>query len=93
MSYGSPEWQGWVLDEQTSLEHIKHAYDLGINAFDTANMYSNGDSERMIAKFIKKVTLPLLPLSTALYVADISPVQHPPSQRRHSNEDLLDYLG
>lgn len=41
MSYGTPDWQGWVLDEQTSLEHIKYAYDLGINAFDTANVYDN----------------------------------------------------
>jgi predicted aldo/keto reductase-like oxidoreductase len=38
MSYGSPEWQGWVLDEEASLEQIKYAYDAGINAFDTANV-------------------------------------------------------
>ena len=39
MSYGSPEWQGWVLNEEESLKHIKYAYDHGINAFDTANVY------------------------------------------------------
>ncbi|RXW13141.1 hypothetical protein EST38_g12713 [Candolleomyces aberdarensis] len=38
MSYGSPEWQDWVLGEEESLKHIKAAYDAGINAFDTANV-------------------------------------------------------
>jgi hypothetical protein len=40
MSYGSAEWQGWVLDEKAGLEHIKAAYDAGINAFDTADVRS-----------------------------------------------------
>ena len=31
MSYGSPEWQPWVLDEIAGLEHIKAAYEAGIN--------------------------------------------------------------
>ncbi|KAG8917986.1 hypothetical protein FRC01_002095 [Tulasnella sp. 417] len=58
MSYGSPEWQGWVLGEEEGLEHIKTAYDLGINAFDTANWYSNGLSEVILGKAIKKYNLP-----------------------------------
>lgn len=58
MSYGSPEWQGWVLGEEEGLEHIKTAYDLGINAFDTANVYSNGLSEVILGKAIKKYNLP-----------------------------------
>jgi len=37
------------------MEIMKAAWDLGINTFDTANVYSNGESERLIAKFIKKV--------------------------------------
>lgn len=31
MSYGSPEWQPWVLDEIAGLKHIKAAYEAGIN--------------------------------------------------------------
>lgn len=31
MSYGTPEWQPWVLDEMAGLEHIKAAYAAGIN--------------------------------------------------------------
>jgi aryl-alcohol dehydrogenase-like predicted oxidoreductase len=38
MSYGSPEWQDWVLGEEEGIKHIKAAFDLGINAFDTANV-------------------------------------------------------
>ncbi|KIO24840.1 hypothetical protein M407DRAFT_211917 [Tulasnella calospora MUT 4182] len=58
MSYGSPEWQGWVLGEEEGLKHIKTAYDLGINAFDTANWYSNGLSEVILGRAIKKYHLP-----------------------------------
>ncbi|KAH9890411.1 Aldo/keto reductase [Cubamyces lactineus] len=58
MSYGSPEWQGWVLGEEEALKHIKYAYDQGIQTFDTANVYSNGLSEIILGKAIKKFNLP-----------------------------------
>ena len=37
MSYGSPEWQSWVLNEKESLPLLKHAFDVGINTWDTAS--------------------------------------------------------
>ncbi|KAG8914895.1 hypothetical protein FRC01_003874 [Tulasnella sp. 417] len=40
------------------MEHIKAAYDLGINAFDTADVYANGRSEIVLGKAIKKYNLP-----------------------------------
>ncbi|KAG8873896.1 hypothetical protein FRB98_008720, partial [Tulasnella sp. 332] len=58
MSYGSPKWQPWVLEEEESIKHIKEAYDSGINAFDTANVYSNGASEIVLGKAIKQHQLP-----------------------------------
>ncbi|KAG8882414.1 hypothetical protein FRB98_003720 [Tulasnella sp. 332] len=58
MSYGSSNWQNWVLDEKEGIEHIKLAYDLGINAFDTSNTYSNGLSEVVLGKAIKQHKLP-----------------------------------
>ncbi|QRW01467.1 aldo/keto reductase family protein [Ceratobasidium sp. AG-Ba] len=58
MSYGTPEWQKWVLDEEEGIKHIKAAYDLGIQTFDTANVYSNGLSEVILGKAIKKHNLP-----------------------------------
>ncbi|KAI9066901.1 Aldo/keto reductase [Trametes sanguinea] len=38
MSYGTPDWQGWVLPEEEALKHIKFAYDHGIQTFDTADV-------------------------------------------------------
>jgi len=47
MSYGDPKWREWVLPQEPSLPFIKKALDLGINFFDTANVYSVGESERI----------------------------------------------
>ena len=53
MTYGSPEWRSWVLDEQASRPFIKHALELGINFFDTADMYSLGRSEEIVGRALK----------------------------------------
>jgi len=47
-----------MLGEEDGIEHIKLAYDLGINTFDTANVYSHGISELILGKAIKKYNLP-----------------------------------
>jgi len=48
MSFGSNDFRDWVLDEAESRPIIERAIDLGINFFDTANVYSNGESERVL---------------------------------------------
>lgn len=48
MSFGSNDWRPWVLDPEEGEEIIERAIELGINFFDTANMYSNGESERVL---------------------------------------------
>ncbi|RPD55349.1 Aldo/keto reductase [Lentinus tigrinus ALCF2SS1-7] len=58
MSYGSPDWQSWILPEEEAIKHIKFAYDHGIQSFDTANVYSNGMSEIILGNAIKKLGLP-----------------------------------
>lgn len=58
MTYGSTKWQGWLLGEKEGLEHIKFAYENGINTFDTANVYSNGESERILGKALKVHNIP-----------------------------------
>ncbi|KAK0462549.1 NADP-dependent oxidoreductase domain-containing protein [Desarmillaria tabescens] len=50
----SPDWFNWVQDEEESIRQIKAAYDAGINDFDTANIYSNGQSEVVLGKAIKE---------------------------------------
>ncbi|CAD6575868.1 MAG: hypothetical protein ASARMPRED_007491 [Alectoria sarmentosa] len=37
MSYGTPEWQEWVLDEEKSLPLLEHAYKVGLNTWDTVH--------------------------------------------------------
>ena len=46
----------WALNEQESQPFLRQALDLGINFFDTANVYSSGDSERVVGKFLKANT-------------------------------------
>ncbi|KAI8364662.1 NADP-dependent oxidoreductase domain-containing protein [Radiomyces spectabilis] len=58
MTYGNSKWEKWVKEEEESLELIGKAYKAGINFFDTAEAYSNGDSERLLGKAIKKFNMP-----------------------------------
>ena len=53
MTYGTPNWRPWVLDEDTSRPFIKRALEHGINFFDTANMYSRGVSEEVVGRALK----------------------------------------
>lgn len=54
MSFGKAgTMHDWTLDETESEKVIKHALDLGINFFDTANCYSAGTSEEYLGKAIR----------------------------------------
>ncbi|MFE9045477.1 aldo/keto reductase [Streptomyces sp. NPDC012421] len=58
MSYGEPGrgTHPWSLDEEESLPYIAQALDLGINFFDTANIYSLGTSEEFLGRALRKLT-------------------------------------
>ena len=53
MTYGTPQWRPWILDEASSRPFIKRALEHGINFFDTANMYSRGVSEEVLGRALK----------------------------------------
>jgi 1-deoxyxylulose-5-phosphate synthase len=53
MTYGTPDWRPWILDEEKSRPFIKRALEHGINFFDTANMYSRGVSEEVLGRALK----------------------------------------
>jgi aryl-alcohol dehydrogenase-like predicted oxidoreductase len=53
MTYGSPGWRPWILDEAASRPFIRHALELGIDFFDTADMYSFGASEEVLGRALK----------------------------------------
>jgi aryl-alcohol dehydrogenase (NADP+) len=54
MTYGTSAWRPWVLDEAESRPFLKRALDLGINFFDTADMYSRGVSEEVVGRALKE---------------------------------------
>ena len=55
MSFGKPgTLHDWTLDENGTEEIVKHALDLGINFFDTANGYSDGTSEEYLGNALRK---------------------------------------
>ena len=54
MSYGGPnDWWSWALEEEKSRPFIQRALELGINFFDTADVYSRGRSEEIVGKALK----------------------------------------
>jgi aryl-alcohol dehydrogenase-like predicted oxidoreductase len=53
MTYGTPTWRPWVLDEAASRPFIERALERGINFFDTADMYSLGASEEVVGRAIR----------------------------------------
>jgi len=53
MSYGDPAWRPWVLPEERGRPFIQRALELGINFFDTADMYSLGASEAVLGRALK----------------------------------------
>jgi aryl-alcohol dehydrogenase (NADP+) len=53
MSYGTPKWREWVLPEEASRPFIQRALELGVNYFDTADMYSLGASEEVVGRALR----------------------------------------
>jgi predicted oxidoreductase len=53
MTHGDPGWRSWVLPEQEGRPFIQRALELGINFFDTADMYSRGVSEEILGRALK----------------------------------------
>jgi 1-deoxyxylulose-5-phosphate synthase len=54
MSYGSPSWRPWVLDEAAAAPFFRRAVEAGINFFDTADMYSLGQSEVVTGRLLRE---------------------------------------
>lgn len=54
MSYGAKKWQPWVLEEADAMPFFQRAIEVGINFFDTANVYSRGVSEEITGKALKE---------------------------------------
>ena len=53
MTYGSKKWREWILDEEQAKPFVKRALDAGINFFDTADVYSLGESEKITGNVLR----------------------------------------
>jgi aryl-alcohol dehydrogenase-like predicted oxidoreductase len=86
MTFGSPSWAPWVLDEAASRPIIARALELGINFFDMADMYSAGASEEVVAKALGDVPRHKLVLATKLY----NPMSQDPNDRGLSRKHIFE---
>jgi len=98
MTYGSKKWRQWVLEEEESRPFIRRALELGINFFDTADMYSLGVSEEILGRALKdfSVPRPRVVIATKVFQA----MSDDPNERglsrkhiRHSIDNSLRRLG
>ena len=98
MTYGSKKWREWVLEEEESRPFIQRALELGVNFFDTADMYSVGVSEEILGRALKDFgpSRDRVVIATKLY----NPMGDDPNQRglsrkhiRHAIDDSLRRLG
>jgi len=55
MTYGSKKWREWVMDEEEARPFFRRAVELGINFFDTADMYSRGASEEVTGRALNEL--------------------------------------
>ena len=87
MTYGSPKWRDWVLDEEASRPFIKRALEAGINFFDTADIYSLGASEEVLGRALKDFA----PSRERIVVATkvCSPMGDDPNERGLSRKHIL----
>jgi len=98
MTYGSKSWRKWVLEEEESRPFIRRAIELGINFFDTADMYSVGVSEEILGRALKDFA----PARDRVVIATkvFNPMGDDPNQRglsrkhiHHAIDDSLRRLG
>ncbi len=86
MTIGSSKWKPWVLDKADAEPLLKRCLDLGITFFDTANWYSIGESERVVASALTSmVHRDHLVLATKAYYA----MSDDPNDRGLSRKHLL----
>ena len=98
MTYGSKSWREWGLEEEEGRPFIRRALELGINFFDTADMYSLGASEEILGRALKDFggSRDRVAIATKVF----NPMGDDPNQRglsrkhiRHAIDDSLRRLG
>jgi aryl-alcohol dehydrogenase-like predicted oxidoreductase len=89
MTYGDPGWRDWVLPEAEARPFVKRALELGINFFDTANMYSRGVSEEVLGRALRDFARrEEVVIATKVYF----PTGDAPNQRGLSRKHIMDAI-
>ena len=87
MTYGSKKWREWVLEEDESRPLVKLAVESGINFFDTADVYSLGQSEVVTGKLLREFQ----PRREELVIATkvFNPLSDEPNNRGLSRKHIM----
>src|ERR1039458_9568151 len=87
MTYGSKQWREWLLEEEESRPFIRRALELGINFFDTADVYSLGVSEEILGRALKDFgpSRDRVAIATKVF----TPMGDDPNQRGLSRKHIL----
>ncbi len=90
MTYGTPTWRSWVLDEEQSRPFVTRALEHGINFFDTADMYSRGVSEEVLGRALRElgVERDQVVIATKAFF----PIKDGPNARGLSRKHLFDAI-
>jgi aryl-alcohol dehydrogenase-like predicted oxidoreductase len=88
MSFGDPDAQAWALTEEQAEPIVRRAVDAGVTLFDTADVYSDGVSEEVTGRVLRKLFARRedYVLATKVYY----PVGAGPNDRGLSREHILD---
>jgi aryl-alcohol dehydrogenase-like predicted oxidoreductase len=90
MSYGSKKWRDWILEEDEALPFVQRALEAGINFFDTADVYSVGESERILGSLLRKLNVHRGDVVVATKV--FNPMGEGPNERGNSRKHILDSI-
>jgi aryl-alcohol dehydrogenase (NADP+) len=87
MTYGSKKWREWVLEEDEARPIVRRAVEAGINFFDTADMYSVGESEVLTGKLLREFQ----PRREELIIATkvFNPMSPAPNDRGLSRKHIM----
>lgn len=89
MTYGSPQWREWVLSEAESRPFIQRSIEAGINFFDTADMYSLGESEAILGRALKEFARrEQVVIATKVF----NPMSDDPNDRGLSRKHIFDSI-
>jgi len=88
ISLGSWLTYGGAVAKETAANCIRTAYDLGINFFDTANVYATGESEKVVGSVLKEYPRDTLVVATKVFF----PMREGPNGRGLSRKHIFEQI-